>query len=187
MIPANVTIHCRDFAFQNRNLSTFQIRNRFNSFRNQNRGSVFLATDASKSLFRVTVAAININNNQRISGELDYYYSINSAEAVAIILALQNYVVANVNYVLLTDSMTILRGLKRNSSLSVIRRLNEVINHVSSLSVSLKLVWVPSHKGIPENCLADKLAKYARARTIVHWIPLEDIQREEEKYDLESI
>ena len=71
-----------------------------------------IATDGSKSSIKTAVAAINFTNHRQISGSIDTYSSNNTAEVIAIILALKNFITGPKNYFILTDSLSVLRALK---------------------------------------------------------------------------
>ncbi|KAG8178205.1 hypothetical protein JTE90_026973 [Oedothorax gibbosus] len=182
-----IRISIRDLPFQRRGLRKDVIRTLYEEFKlSLNEGCVLIATDGSKTHCRTTVAGKDFTNRKSFSGDVDTYCSINTAECIALILALRKFVTANKNYIILTDSMSVLEGLKlsRNPSSGVIKLKNELLE-ARTRCETIKLVWVPGHTGIAENEKVDKMAKKAKKRTISYYIPEEDIVREEKNLHAE--
>ena len=66
------------------------------------------------------------------------------------------------NYAILTDSLSALQALHAGSSKTrpdLIYAALKGITKLTNKNISLKLIWIPSHVGIPGNEYADKLAK----------------------------
>lgn len=66
------------------------------------------------------------------------------------------------NYAILTDSLSSLQALSAGTSKTrpdLVYAVLEGITQLTNKNIALKLIWIPSHVGIPGNDYADKLAK----------------------------
>lgn len=116
-----------------------------------------------------------------ISGQVPSASSVFSGEGLAIFLAITHCMISSEQYVLLTDSLSVLQSLAHISrhspriSLMVLNKLLQVHSEVRSIT----LIWVPAHTGIRENELADSLAKASLSKNLItSWIAPEDLERQ---------
>lgn len=125
------------------------------SNKNKTLGWRFLFTDASKTEDGVSYAVVNENGMYSAKGLLLPFTSIFTAEAFAILKALQ--IAGNGKTIIFTDSL---------SSLTAIENINnntEIVNKIRDELISkkgrAKLIWIPGHTGIKGNEDADAAAK----------------------------
>lgn len=125
-------------------------------------------TDGSKSTSeeKVGLAVFSPELNIEFKERINNYCTIYEAEALAISRALDFLIDSNVKTsVIFSDSLSVLNNLK-NPIIS--RRTHPWILHIiNSLhnghkkGLDIRIVWIPSHRGIPGNENADSLAKEA--------------------------
>ncbi|GFS56145.1 putative RNA-directed DNA polymerase from transposon BS [Trichonephila clavipes] len=87
--------------------------------------------------------------------------SMNETEAIAIWTALKNWVSEAENYIILTDSLLILKSIQNinRKSNTIILNLSSTLHQCLQIAQSITFIWVPAHKGIGINEEVDKLAK----------------------------
>lgn len=129
----------------------------YSSFNNY----VILATDASKDDNKVAVAAVSVTYGLEVAMLCPLQTSVFTAEAIALVVALDQFARSHQNIVVCSDSLSVLKALQRvnRKSSSIINRLYQVISQVCESCNSLVLLWTPGHVGIPPNERADRLAK----------------------------
>ncbi|GFX30160.1 hypothetical protein TNCV_293731 [Trichonephila clavipes] len=91
------------------------------------------------------------------------------AEAIAIWTALKNWVSETENYIILTDSLSVLKSIQNinRKSNTVILNLSSTLHQCLQIAQSITFIWVPAHKGIGINEEVDKLAKSLQSRGIL--------------------
>ncbi|GBO01662.1 RNA-directed DNA polymerase from mobile element jockey [Araneus ventricosus] len=174
----NFVIRTRDFNFQHKSNNPNIIGIMFQDFKSHlNPDQIILATDASKTASSTAIAAINCSSKVMIKGTIHNTNSVYSAEGFAIALAVMNFVNENKKYIIFTDSMSNLMALKNlnfhspRSSLS----LAQIISEALQTCISLELIYIPAHVGLPENEWADSVAKQAlTSPQICDWISPDD-------------
>lgn len=133
----------------------------------------FLYTDASKTDNSTSFAVINSNGGTIAVGSCQQYCSVYTAEALAVLHAV-NYGAINQNkYIICTDSSSTISALKNASNKSniIIKIRNKLVHHKNAI----KVMWVPGHAGIPGNENADSRAKAATNEPLMHFDALERI------------
>ena len=123
-------------------------------------------TDGSKIGDRpVGAASFAYSQNSCIKIQLPYETSIFTAEAVAIREILKYILEQELKVVnILTDSQSVLKSLYSLSIKEksyIIYEIRDLLMHLQNNGISVQLIWIPSHKGITGNELADSLAKDA--------------------------
>lgn len=125
-------------------------------------------TDASKIQNNVGIAIVSIK--KCYSYKLSSEYSSSEAEAVAILRALDYALTENLNeYVILSDSLTTIMCIQNKNINSDIINSILCLIHAHQLKQNIiHFVWIPSHKTIEGNDVADKLAKeIAVSKTVI--------------------
>jgi len=86
-----------------------------------------------------------------------------TGELAAIRLAMQTakQLDPNVPIAIFSDSLSAIRCLSNEHSTSRPQMLQEIYHLSHDLKQEIKLIWVPSHIGIPGNEMADRLANQA--------------------------
>jgi len=130
------------------------------------RSETLIYTDGSKAEEIVaaafTIPSIDIDRKFRLCNGSSIYAAELTAikEAVTWILSTENN--KNCQYVILSDSLSVLTSIKKNKSDSRPNLFNELMMQLNSLeSNQIKMIWIPSHVDIKGNERADKLAKEA--------------------------
>jgi ribonuclease HI len=142
---------------------------------------ISIYTDGSKDGSSVTAAAII--NKHTISCRLPDGTSIFSAEAKAILLALQHIKTTNSNqFIIFSDSLSCIQAIKNcqinNPIILDILELHDSIN-----TSEVVFCWLPGHVGIKGNTLADAAAKAAHAATVLPMsIPYSDVKQNVNSY-----
>jgi len=137
---------------------------------------VIIATDGAKGENYTTIAIWNSTLREKIAGRIPNENSIFSAEAIAIWLAISRWSNVNTETILLTDSKSVLQAMRHANpkSPTIIKRILKEceINNKPKIT----FIWTPSHCGIQENEIVDKLAGDAKnSHLILNWIAPEDI------------
>ena len=127
---------------------------------------VHIYTDGSKVDDLVacafTVPSINVDKTFRVCNGSSIYTAELTAllEAVKWILNCDCY--ANCEFVIFSDSLSVLTSIKNLYSQCRPNLLNNLISHINRLnSNQVRFVWIPSHIGLSGNERADMLAKEA--------------------------
>ncbi len=118
-------------------------------------------TDGSKQGSAVSAAAVT--NRKILVKRLPNHSSIFSAEATAVLLALEIIEQSpGRQFLILSDSLSCLKALENRKLLSpVILEILEFVNQLVSSGYNITFIWVPSHIGIAGNTAADASAKAA--------------------------
>ena len=150
-------------------------------------------TDASKTT-DITSAAFFIPELKVTSAVLlPSDLNIFSAELIAIKLSIEWILNSFREYniikhiVIFSDSLSSLSAIKAGSSQSRPNIINEIFELVDKLDVIVKLVWIPSHLGIPGNETVDKAARFARencAPTLNYPLALNEVYSKIQRYVL---
>lgn len=111
--------------------------------------------------------------NLRLSGRLPEKTGVFTSELVAIHLAISHAIANKYSQnVIFTDSESAIKAIssyKSDTHNYLIMNIKEDIIMASTNNISFKFCWIPSHKGIRGNEIADLLARFGRLR------PLRDI------------
>ncbi|CAL1298273.1 unnamed protein product [Larinioides sclopetarius] len=156
--PDNISFNLSNLPFQKKHLTSSEIVSFFNEFKSTiSTDSIILSTDASKTKTRTTTAGINNHSEHTFSHSIN---SIFTAEALAILNAINYFINQRKKYLLLTDSKSVLSALRNISikSPSIILQIQKALIQASNQAIEIMPTWTPSHHGIPENEVADKLA-----------------------------
>ena len=141
--------------------------------------SMIIATDGSKSTDYTSVAIWNKTLKEKIAGRIPQENTIFTTESLGIWIAINRWMHINTDKVILTDSMSVLKALEHPNEKSpfIIKRILKDCE--SNKSTKITFIWIPSHVGIEENEIADKLAKEARnSNLILNWIAPEDVLKQ---------
>ena len=156
----------------------------FNEYCSNKSRSVFLYTDGSKD--DVGVAAAVCSGNTTSTARLPNHASIFTAEAHAIILALDLIEsMTNDSFVIFSDSLSCLQAIASfKHSHPLILKILERYNLLYQHNKSVLLCWIPSHMGIKGNEAADAAAKAALQEIIddAIKIPYSDIKHKTSAY-----
>lgn len=124
----------------------------------------FLYTDGSKSLNFTTFAVIQQNNKIIKCGHIDNHCSNFTAEALAILIGTQVATKGDSKYIICTDSLSTILATQNTKHDSPL--INNIRNNLIANQNKIKLMWVPSHVGIPGNEYADVSANDAKNRPL---------------------
>ncbi|GBM53757.1 putative RNA-directed DNA polymerase from transposon BS, partial [Araneus ventricosus] len=164
--------------FQTKIYSNSIVQTLFNEYKNLYwKYKIIIATDASKSNVNCSIASKNFTTGVTKAGSVSKYNSIFTSEALAILIAINNLINDNQHYVLLSDSLSVLKALQCSNihSKSVIKFLGHEIYKIIGNIQSIEFVWTPGHAGITENEYVDSLARKAPSSLISQWISHEDL------------
>lgn len=128
---------------------------------------VFLYTDGSKSTNFTTFATVTQDGSLISSGFIDDYCSNFTAEALAILFAVQFATQNNSKYIICSDSLSSILAIKSSQYDSPL--INQIRNLCIQYSSKIKLMWVPSHVGIIGNEYADSAAEEAKRRPLIKY------------------
>jgi ribonuclease HI len=149
----------------------------FNHHREIYSNYIPIYTDGSKC--DSFVGCAYVIGNTECSYRLHPAFSIFSAEMIAIFKALE--IISShgkYNFIIYTDSLSTLLSLSspNSHSHSLIFKILNLLDHLSSLGLSVLFCWVPSHVGIFGNERVDKAAK--SASDYLHFeLPYNDVKR----------
>jgi hypothetical protein len=124
----------------------------------------------AKNENNVGFAVIQDPDKLLVCGNLPPFFSIFDAESQALLTSLK--VVNNLRgkYVILTDSLSVFNAIQNMYCNQEI--INEIQQLIIKLARKIKIMWIPSHAGIPGNECADKQAKIATTSPLHTYIPL---------------
>lgn len=111
---------------------------------------------------------------REVSFQLPSACSVFSAEAMAILYAVQNVIMDDVHTVIFSDSSSVLEAIENGQSKHPwIQQTEDKI-----ADSNIRLCWIPGHVGIPGNETADKLARLGRnGNLLTTQLPGEDALR----------
>jgi len=101
------------------------------------------------------------NQFDTIRYSLPHFFSILSAELLAIRLALETAAQFHHKYIICTDSLSALKCLDNYHDTSQHPIAKEIISQIALAPDRVIFAWLPGHKGIPGNIAADLAAKEA--------------------------
>ncbi|GBL76934.1 hypothetical protein AVEN_12609-1 [Araneus ventricosus] len=103
---------------------------------------------------------------------------------MALIHAISQFVNEDRQYVILTDSISVLKALKASNrhSKRVINLLAHQISTVIEKIISIEFVRTPGHSGINEKELVDSLTRSAPNTKLLSWISHEDLGNNSKKF-----
>lgn len=132
----------------------------------------FLYTDGSKNDSSVSFAFFDSFLKRGMGYKLDKNASVFTAEAVAILAALEHIKYQNQGYnkwLILSDSMSVLKNLNNNklhaNTCYLIYAIKQAWYDLSLMNIIVNFMWVPSHIGVSGNEQADSLAKIINTTT----------------------
>jgi len=122
-------------------------------------------TDGSKDGVSVTAAAIV--NNQSLTCRLPDNSSIFSAEAKAILIALEAIQRFKPKpYIIFSDSLSCLQAIKNYNHNALITEILQLHDFLATSQFEVVFCWLPGHVGIRGNSLADSAAKAAHGISV---------------------
>ena len=138
-----------------------EVKQAFGEFQNEHNGYQYIFTDGSKNEAGVGCAFVHGNVCQQT--KLKGAYSIFTAEAVALLQALQYVTLHRLSYsVICTDSMSVLLALQSdNSNHPLLFDIKDALHGLVDGGLSCIILWVPGHCGLTGNETADYQAKHA--------------------------
>lgn len=127
-----------------------------------------IATDASQIDEKSGIGIFSESFNWTFSLRLPDFLSVFFAEFLAVVMALRKLGSATSSVVIVTDSFSLCTALTTNSDSRILRTFHSLVpSHVTVI----RLVWVPGHKGIIMNEMADSLARASLSGPIVPILP----------------
>lgn len=124
-----------------------------------------LFTDGSKSTDSTTFATVQQDGKLITSGYIDNHCSNFTAEAMAILCAAQFAEQTQSKYIICSDSLSSISATQNSLHNSPL--INQIRNILNKNPEKIKLMWVPSHVGIPGNEYADAAATEAKRRPLI--------------------
>ncbi|GFY33217.1 putative RNA-directed DNA polymerase from transposon BS [Trichonephila clavipes] len=157
-----INIYTQELPFQNKDLPDDLVQNMFNDYiQPKFNNNIIIATYGSKNTNQTSIGILIPKKKVRQNFVLKEMISIFTAEAIAIWTALKNWVSETENYIILTDSLLVLKSIQNinRKSNTVILNLSSTLHQCLQIAQSITFTWVPAHKGIGNNEEVDKLAK----------------------------
>lgn len=118
---------------------------------------IILFTDGSKCEEGTSFAIVDANNNLLSSERLPSFFSIFSAEALAVLKATQIVSKSKKKTVICSDSLSTLAAIKNVNNRSPFT--GKIRDNIIKLGERMKIFWVPGHIGVKGNEDADYEAK----------------------------
>nr|XP_054933002.1 uncharacterized protein LOC129387672 [Dermacentor andersoni] len=131
--------------------------------------NVVIATDASQCEEKSGVGIFSPILDWTFSLRLPDFIPIFLAEFMAVVLALRKLGPSITSAVIVTDSLSLCSSLTASSDSRVMRTFQSL---VPGYLRSVRLIWVPGHKGLIINEIADSLAKASISGPILPCCPL---------------
>lgn len=137
-------------------------------------------TDGSKDESNGTAGCSSVNTQSELeikSWKLSQHASIFSIEAIAILRTLDNIIQKNIRKsVIFSDSLSVISNIASKNPNSIKSYLIFLIRNrlytIFKQNHIISLVWIPGHKGIVGNELADEAAKEAAIDGVLSRFPL---------------
>ncbi|GFU32067.1 putative RNA-directed DNA polymerase from transposon BS [Trichonephila clavipes] len=165
-----INIYTHELPFQNKDLPDDIVQNMFNDYiQPKFNNNIIIATDGSKNTNQTSIGILILKKKIRQNFILKDMISIFTAEAIAIWTALKNWVSETENYIILTDSLSVLKSIQNinRKSNTIILNLSSTLHQCLQIAQSITFIWVPAHKGIEINEEVDKLAKASQSSGIL--------------------
>ncbi|GFU30997.1 uncharacterized protein TNCV_3953301 [Trichonephila clavipes] len=156
-----INIYTHELPFQNKDLPDDIVQNMFNDyFQPKFNNNIIIETDGSKNTNQTSIGILIPKKKIQQNFILKEMISIFTAEAIAICTALKNWVSGTENYIILTDSLSVLKSIRNinRKSNTIILNLSSTLHQCLQIAQSITFIWVPAHRGIGINEV-DKLAK----------------------------
>ncbi|GBN29806.1 hypothetical protein AVEN_168853-1 [Araneus ventricosus] len=150
----------------------------FNEYKNlYSKYKFIIATDASKYNEKCSIASKKFTSGVTKAGSVSNYNSIFTSEVLAILIAINNLINDNQQYVLLSNSLSVLKALQCSNihSKSIIKFLGHEIYKIIGNIQSIESVWIAGYAGIAENECVDSLTRKAPSFLISQSISHEDL------------
>uniref|UniRef100_L7LXP3 Putative tick transposon n=1 Tax=Rhipicephalus pulchellus TaxID=72859 RepID=L7LXP3_RHIPC len=141
----------------------------FQDHLNQIGTTVVIATDASQCEEKAGVGIFSSQLDWSFSVRLPDYTQIFLAEFLAVILALRKLPFSITSVAIVTDSLSLCSALITPTESHILRLLRLLVPHHLR---NLRLIWVPGHRGIVLNEVADTLAKASLAGPVLALLPV---------------
>ena len=117
----------------------------------------FIYTDGSKTADFISFAVADDNSHLIANGFLAPHCSVFTAEAVAILTAIEHSCNTKGKHIICSDSLSTISTILNPVSKSAVSA--KIRDKLIQFKNKLKLMWVPGHAGIPGNEMADNFAK----------------------------
>lgn len=174
-MTANLRFVVNDYPFQNKSLPVEEISSLFSDYMLKEFGHfVQLTTDASKNDKRVAIAAVDTKNNWQFAALCPSQNSIFTAEAMAIMLAIDIFLLRKDNFVIFTDNLPVVTCLRKVTpkSPTIISHLYHRLINACKIVDSIVILWIPGKLNRAAHYLAKK-GPYCSSP--YNWIAAEDI------------
>ena len=156
---------CKYLAGSKNDTPALVLQNNFTSHQiSDHSDSISVYSDASKTNDGASAAALIPSCNMSDTSALNKWFSIFSAECIAIILALKLISLrpaTEKKYTIYTDSLSVIKTISKfNPKHPHVKEIQDWLRRCHSIyKKEVTFCWVPAHVGIPGNELVDRLAK----------------------------
>jgi len=163
MVKPTVNLDLAEYPKSTTNQLVYQ--QHFAELKTQYPEHIGIYTDGSKDGVSVTAAAIV--NNQSLTCRLPDNSSIFSAEAKAILIALEAIQRFKPKpYIIFSDSLSCLQAIKNYNHNALITEILQLHDFLATSQFEVVFCWLPGHVGIRGNSLADSAAKAAHGISV---------------------